>query len=143
MEPERRQVKDPATRLQRLTTLALAAIGCLSIGSYVLYQRALRETQNDAPTISVAGRQRMLTQKLAQLALETQVAAERRQFAFLNADLRAALQAWEDSHVGLQQGDASLGLAPNTNPAVAQEFARIEQDHRAIAEATDYLMHQT
>src|SRR5579883_1594437 len=95
---------DPARRLERLATLALALVGVLSVGSYLLFARALRQTATDAPVITVAGRQRMLTQKLTDLVLEIQVAAERRQFAFLTGDLRSAYEAWAFAHRGLQAG---------------------------------------
>ena len=134
---------DPARRLHWLATLALAGIGCLSVGSYAVYQRALQATQGDAPTIALAGRERMLTQKLTELALEVQVAAERRQFAFLNGEVRAAVEAWENAHRVLQEGDPEQGVAPSTNPEVTAVFAEIDEDHRAIAEAAGFLLGTT
>src|SRR5579883_620522 len=134
---------DPARRLERLATLALALVGVLSVGSYLLFARALRQTATDAPVITVAGRQRMLTQKLTDLVLEIQVAAERRQFAFLTGDLRSAYEAWAFAHRGLQAGDPDQGLPPNRSPEVAAEFARIQPDYDAIREAVEHLLDST
>jgi two-component system sensor histidine kinase/response regulator len=134
---------DPARRLERLATLALALVGVLSVGSYLLFARALRQTATDAPVITVAGRQRMLTQKLTDLVLEIQVAAERKQFAFLTGDLRSAYEAWAFAHRGLQAGDPDQGLPPNRSPAVAAEFARIQPDYDAIREAVERLLDST
>ncbi len=136
-------VSDPARRLERLATLALTVVGLLSLASYFLFTHALGRTASDAPVITVAGRQRMLTQKLVDLALEIQVAAERGQFAFLTGELRGAYEAWSTAHEGLQKGDPEQGIPPNTNPEVAAEFAALDGDHRAIEEAAEGLMEAT
>ncbi|HLK10011.1 MAG TPA: response regulator [Candidatus Binatia bacterium] len=134
---------DPARRLQLRATLALTLVGVLSVCSYLLFERALRQTATDAPVITVAGRQRMLTQKLTNLVLEIQVAAERKQFAFLTGDLRAAYEAWAFAHRGLQEGDPDQGLPPNRSPEVAAEFAHIQPDYDAIRSAVEHLLDAT
>ena len=96
--PSARGLADPARRLLVLSGSSLALIGGLSLTGYLLFARALHATATDAPVITVAGRQRMLTQKLTNLALDIQVAAERRQFAFLNGELRSAYEAWWHAH---------------------------------------------
>jgi signal transduction histidine kinase/DNA-binding response OmpR family regulator/HPt (histidine-containing phosphotransfer) domain-containing protein len=134
---------DPARRLLILSGGSLALIGGLSLSGYLLFARALHAAATDAPVITVAGRQRMLTQKLTNLALDIQVAAERHQFAFLNGELREAYQAWSHAHEALQHGDAELGLPPNTSPKIAAEFAAIEVDYETISEAVAHLLRET
>jgi len=136
-------VSDPARRLERLATLALTVVGVLSITTYLLLAYALRRTASDAPVITVAGRQRMLTQKLVDLALEIQVAAERGQFAFLTGELRAAYEAWSSAHEALQHGDPEQGLPPTTDPEVSAVFAQINDDHNAVKDAAEGLMDAT
>src|SRR5690349_11820079 len=140
--PAARGLADPARRLIILSGGSLALIGGLSLSGYLLFARALHAAGTDAPIITVAGRQRMLTQKLTNLALDIQVAAERGQFAFLNGELRAAHEAWSDAHEALQHGDPELGLPANTSPAVAAEFAAIEPDYETISDSAEHLLHE-
>src|SRR5437879_3726577 len=141
--PAARGLTDPARRLLVLSGGSLALIGGLSLSGYLLFARALHAAGTDAPVITVAGRQRMLTQKLTNLALDIQVAAERQQFAFLNGELRAAYEAWSHAHEALQHGDAELGVPANPSASVAGEFATIEADYEAIRDAVDHLLHET
>ncbi len=134
---------DPARPLERRAVLALTLVGILSICSALLFVAAQRTTADDAPVITVAGRERMLTQKLTNLVLEIQVAAERKQFAFLTGELRSNFEAWAGAHQALQSGDPELGLAPNESPEIAQEFAQIEPDWVAIRDATQHLLGAT
>src|ERR1044072_1524106 len=124
--PAARDLADPARRLLLLSGSSLALIGGLSLTGYLLFARALHAAATDAPVITVAGRQRMLTQKVTNLALDIQVAAGRHQFAFLNGELRAAYEAWSHAHETLQHCDAELGLPVNTSASIAAEFATIE-----------------
>src|SRR5215471_1356152 len=58
-----------AGALTRRYVVALAAIALLSIAGQALVQRALTRQANDARIVNVAGRQRMLGQRLTMLTL--------------------------------------------------------------------------
>src|SRR5262249_62030394 len=108
---------DRARRLQWLATMALAGIACLTVGSYVLYARALRAAQHDAPAVTAAGNQRDLTHRLTELALQVQVAAQAGSQAFINAQLRGTLEDWKREHTGLPEGDPEQDPPPTAQTA--------------------------
>ncbi len=92
----------------------MGLIACLAIASQLVVQRALRKQESDAPVINIAGRQRMLSQKLAKAALTIDeifdhckgdeeprfVACDELEPRLL--DLHDVLDPWTRSHRGLQ-----------------------------------------
>ncbi|MFN8544423.1 MAG: response regulator [Candidatus Binatia bacterium] len=143
MAPDDTSVVDPARRLGWLTAMALSVIACLSVSSYLLFEHALKGHARDAPVITVAGRQRMLTQKLANLALDMQWASYQGQFAFLSADIRDALESWRFAHLGLQHGDPDLDLPGDNPPEVVAAFASLEPEYQAIVASVHELLDAT
>jgi signal transduction histidine kinase/CheY-like chemotaxis protein len=87
-------------RTSRLTWLyiaALSAVATLSITGQVLVQRSLQRQHGDSTVVNIAGRQRMLSQRLV-----------------------------KGSHAGLQRGDRELQLSPRPSAVVAAQFAELE-----------------
>ena len=91
---------------------ALALIAAMSLGSHLTLRRVLAEHEGSATVINVAGRQRMLSQRIAGLAAERQLGLP------VDADLARAIDQFERAHHALLVGDASLHLAPATDPAL-------------------------
>lgn len=128
-------------RLTRLYIIALSAVAALSIAGQVVVQFSLVQQTNDARVINLAGRQRMLSQRIskAALALVASVGEQRREYA---DELRSALALFRQSHRGLQEGDASLGLPGDNSPEVAAMFARLNPPFERIVGATEQLLAQ-
>lgn len=133
----------PTRRLSLLYVAALSAIALLSTSGYVLTQRSLAQQTSDGRTINIAGRQRMLSQRLTKAALalkSTSDEAERRDSVGVASrshwqELEEVTTLWERSHNGLQRGDAQLGL-PGTNSAeIVGMFAAIEPPYQAMLAA--------
>jgi nitrate/nitrite-specific signal transduction histidine kinase len=119
---------------------ALSTVALLALIGQVVIQSALQQQSSDALVINVAGRQRMLSQRLSKAALALDVftdAALRQQ----NVDeLRAVVVLWQRSQEGLQHGDAALGLPGNNSEAVRRLFALIDPNYKAMLQAANGLI---
>ncbi len=141
--------RNPANRLTKLYVIALGVIACLVILSQVVVQRALVRQESDAPVINIAGRQRMLSQKLAKTVLAVDEIldhcddAERRRFVQCDEfeagidDLREVLRRWTRSHVALQHGDAELNLPGTNSPEVTALFEKVEPVYQTMREGAE------
>ncbi|MGI0490325.1 ATP-binding protein [Alkalinema pantanalense CENA528] len=74
--------------------------------------------QINAAIVNVSGRQRMLTQRIACLALQWICATDSQQSAALQQDLHHSMDLMERSHLGLLHGDAQLNLPGSPSEAV-------------------------
>ncbi len=119
---------------------ALSTVALLLILSQTLVQRMLMQQSSNAHVINLAGRQRMLSQKLSKAALAFESAAAPDARKERVEELRSVVTLWERSHVGLQRGDAELGL-PDTNSAeVLRLFTRIEPHYQSMLHAAKRLI---
>ncbi|GAB2767872.1 hypothetical protein GCM10027275_07920 [Rhabdobacter roseus] len=97
MEQLDRQV---ARRLTRFYVLALSLVALLTISGIVLVKRTLRDLHDDGRVLNVAGRQRMLSQRLTKLAV---LRAEGIPSSDPD-DFRTLLRTWANNQEQLQQG---------------------------------------
>lgn len=127
-------------RLTRLYILALGAVALLSIGGQVIMQFTIARQASDSRVVNLAGRQRMLSQKLSKLALvlgsETDPAERKRRAA----QLEETLGLWRQSHDGLRHGDDALGLPGQNSREVEQMLEEIEPHHQAMVRAAQTLI---
>lgn len=117
------------------------AVSSLTIGGQILTQRSLHSQSKDARVVNVAGRQRMLSQKIAKAAYaltspNTQLSKRR---AVVSA-LEESLRQFKVAHQGLQAGSAELGLTGANSLAVAELFAAIERDYQTLVAGADALL---
>ena len=92
--------------------LALAVVALLAVGTFAVGQRNIARERDHDTQINVAGRQRMLSQRIALFSLQrTMVDSQAR--ATTRAELLDAIDLMERSHEGLISGDADLGLPGN------------------------------
>lgn len=132
---------DLIRRLHRRYLLVLFGVAVLVVLDQAVIQPALIRLTFYAPVINVAGRQRMLSQKLtkAALALREENTEERR------AELREAIGQWSRAHHGLQYGDEELSLPGTESPPIVAAFAELEphfQNIRTAALDLDSLLGQ-
>lgn len=131
---------------RKLTTryvLALSTVAVLAITGQVLVHMVLDQQSDDAHVINIAGRQRMLSQKLAKAALalsQTQNEAVQQSY---RTELREALTLWQTSAEGLRYGDPILDLPGTNSPAVEQGYVAIEDAYQAMLRATETLLADT
>ncbi|MEI8095963.1 MAG: diguanylate cyclase [Spirochaetales bacterium] len=131
-KPKSRQI---GRMLRKRYVLALSLIGGLVLFSQGMIQLSIFFQQDDSRIVNIAGRQRMLSQRInkAVFGLHASQDAELRQrYA---AELQTSLDLWERSHRGLQHGDAELGLPGLNSAKITQMFAGIEGQHQAMLQA--------
>src|SRR6478736_4916826 len=100
-------------RFARLGTwyiLALSIVATVIITGQVLIQRHLKNQQTDSHIINVAGKQRMLSQKISKLVLLIHDNQPRSERAPILNELNESLRLWKFSQEGLLNGNDSLQL---------------------------------
>ncbi|WP_425619254.1 ATP-binding protein [Anatilimnocola sp. NA78] len=127
-------------RLRWLYIAALSAVALLSISGQVLVQRSLRQQQSDSTIVNLAGRQRMLSQKLTKAALAGDRATSDESRAKCRLELKETLAIWQQTHQGLQFGDKALQLPGKNSPAIAAHFARLQPTFDEMVAAANTLL---
>lgn len=118
--------------------LALGVIATIIITGQTLIQSFLKDQENDSRVINVAGKQRMLSQKIVKTILLLK-SDDTNQKEMLKSELKNSLQLWEVSQKGLIYGNDSLQLPGNDSEKVSQlfedvnkHFIPIDQSARAV-----------
>lgn len=112
---------EAARILQRRAWFAIGAVVAIQALNLGLVQPSLLGLATDAPAINIAGRQRMLSQRLAKSALALAAAREES----YRAELRETLELWVRSHHALQAGDPALSLSGRLSPEARAGFAAL------------------
>jgi len=111
--------------LRRATLSYLVALGLiagLSIGTHVLVDSIVRQQETTARIVNVAGRQRMLSQRIAGLAAELAAEEDSLARSALRADLDDAIDLMARSHRALRRGDADWGIPASESAAVRRVY---------------------
>lgn len=133
--------KVPQTwRLAQLYLSTIAAILLLSVGGQIVSHQKIAAQARATRVVNVAGRQRMLSQKLAKLANGFKaVQWERSQstntavnFQSERAELQPVLQMFQDSHEGLQSGSDELDLSGQNSEQVIAMFEDMRPEYTAL-----------
>ncbi len=132
--------KQPFSYRSRLYIIALSIIALLTIAGVILIQSALYQQSSDARIINIAGRQRMLSENLSKTALTIQLSSELSQQVEYVDKFRHALCLWEKAHLGLQSGDAKMGLPGNNSAKIKQMFADLQPHYDAMNTAAKNLL---
>jgi len=118
--------------------LTLSLIATIIITGQLLIQRFLKNQESDSRVINVAGKQRMLSQKIVKTILLLNLGGTN-EIEKLKTELKTSLQLWEVSQKGLISGNDSLQLPANDSEKVLQlfeevnkHFTPIDQSARAI-----------
>lgn len=126
---------NPALVLRKRYLLALSIIAVLLIGSQVLIQLTIVRNDDEGRVVNIAGRQRMLSQKMAKTALALILDGSPAGRAALAGELEAAASLWRRSHDGLLGGDPGLGLYGTNSAAVLALFRGIEPAYLEMLDA--------
>jgi signal transduction histidine kinase len=130
----------PADLLTRRYRAAIALVAALVLLNQLLVQPSLLRLMSDAPVINIAGRQRMLSQRLAKaaLALERGSALARRRHL---RELDAVISLWTACHDGLRFGNRALLLPERNSRAVTAALDALEPFYVQIRDAAVRLSH--
>lgn len=138
-EPDAKQ-RLKFSRLGTWYMLALSAIAIISIIGQILIQRHLSDQTSDSQVVNLAGRQRMLSQKITKLALLVRDDQSDDERLAIMTDLTNSLQLWQASQQGLQYGNDTLHLPGKSSPKIVDLFKVIETPYSEIrAGASDIL----
>ena len=129
-----------AKQLRRRYLLALSLIAVLITASQVTLQVLISAQADDSNVINLAGRQRMLSQKIAKSSANLVQAGDLQQQELLRQELQQALQLWQQTHLGLLNGDPLLQLPGDNSRQVKALFDTIEPHYRTISEAVTHLL---
>lgn len=120
---------------------ALSLIALLIISAHILVRIALRKQNSDALVINLAGRQRMLSQKLTKEAL---LLAQRYNSIEVKEYYRQMLAEtaanWSQVHNGLQFGDKELKLPKSESREIRELFAELEPYYQTIKSTVDKIL---
>src|SRR6188768_948076 len=124
-------VKLRLNRFSKLGTwyiLALSAIATVAIIGQILIQLHLRDQQSDSRVVNIAGKQRMLSQKISKTVLLLKPDQSENDRLEKLKQLDAAVTLWKISQDGLRHGNDSLQLPGKNSEAIVTLFASIQTD---------------
>jgi PAS domain S-box-containing protein len=124
-----------AQQLRRRYIVALSLIALLTITSQALMQVLISGQTHDSHVVNIAGRQRMLSQKITKLSYYVATADSAKTAGSYRQELTEALSLWQSSHVGLLHGDSAMGLPGTNSDEVIELFGRIQPHYEAIVAA--------
>jgi two-component system sensor kinase FixL len=111
--------------LGRKYRIALTVVAILVLGNQALVQPYLMRLTTDAPLINVAGRQRMLSQRLAKAALAFAGGQGEGAKAYLE-EMRQVLDLWSSAQEQLLRGESSPWGAVRNSAAVRDGLQGLE-----------------
>lgn len=108
--------------------------------SYFLLRSGLEKQLSDSRVVNIAGRQRMLSQRISKVSLEILNAKNEADITEHEKELKESLALWKKSHNGLQNGDDEFGLPGNNSETVKNLFSKIEPHHRIMVKEAENII---
>ena len=133
---DNRREPNPAVLLNQRSLVGLGLVALLVLLNQVVVQPPLLRLLTDAPLINVAGRQRMLSQRLAKAALAFDAATDDLERSRRREELANVLSLWSSTHETLHRDEIASGA---TGPAIAV-FEEIEPSYRRMRDAARQLI---
>ena len=130
---------NPATILQRRYIAALLLVGMLTLGTQWLIQGNLASQLADSKVINVAGRQRMLSQRLCKAAYKDLYAADSESAKAAIAELKLVRKRWTEGHQALLEGNPKLGIPRTENAEIRVLLTQAQVYQNAMLEATAFV----
>jgi signal transduction histidine kinase len=127
-------------KLSRLYVIALSTIALSVVISQFLVRNHLKTQQSDSTVINIAGRQRMLSQKLTKEIVSLSVSLDENTRITLKNKIKETLTLWELSHNSLQIGNDSLGLPKQNSDEVKRKFKAIKPFFKTIKKASNSII---
>jgi two-component system sensor histidine kinase DegS len=119
--------------------LALGVIATIIITGQVLIQSHLKDQQSDSRVVNVAGKQRMLSQKIVKTLLLLTLGEKNARVA-LKSELKTSARLWEVSQEGLIHGNDSLHLPGNNSKRIEQLFQEVNRHFVAMDQSVRSLL---
>ncbi len=126
------------SRFRRTYVLALGLVATLAISGQALVQYELGAQLSSAEVINIAGRQRMLSQRLTKTALLI-VDSDPARAEAARGELEEDLASWETSHERLARGDLAHPDHAITTPETRSKLDAVEPAYRELFSALQTL----
>lgn len=123
-------------KLRRLYIIGFSTIAVSVIVSQILIRTHLSGQESDSTVINVAGRQRMLSQKLTKDIVSLSAESNQENRILLKDKIKGTLHLWELSHLALQKGNDSLGLPKTNSQRVTNKFNQLNPVFDTISVAS-------
>jgi len=127
-------------KLRRLYIIGFSTIALSVILSQVLIRTHLRGQESDSTVINIAGRQRMLSQKLTKEILSLSTVSTPEKKSLLKNDISQTLHLWSLSHYALQKGNDSLGLPKKNSSEITAKFKILNPIFDTIVTASNTII---
>ena len=127
-------------KLSRLYIIALSTIALSVIISQILVRKHLETQQSDSTVINIAGRQRMLSQKLTKEVVSLSVSSDKKDREILQKNIKETLYLWNFSHNSLQKGNDSLGLPKENSDHITREYNALNPVFNTILKASNSIV---
>lgn len=101
---------NPGVFLNRRYIIAISLIALLVSISHLIFPLFLKTQEKSARVINLAGRQRMLSQRITKQVLTMTLTEEHSQLKELLERFSGDVYSWHEVHQGLQYGNDNLGL---------------------------------
>ena len=118
----------------------LTTVAVLMVVDQAIVQPMLLHVNVFAPAINMAGRQRMLSQKLTKASLALRDAQDRGAYSMRHEELRQSLAQWTDGHRTLLEGNAELGIRPIQTPELKRHWKTLQPHYQAMVAAAGDLI---
>ncbi|GAB5409981.1 MAG: hypothetical protein BalsKO_23460 [Balneolaceae bacterium] len=112
---------------KKVYLIGLITVVFLTVFNQLLIQKVLSEQKFDATVINLAGKQRMLSQKIVKESYQVIEGAYELQ------RLKREVNVWDNTHKGLQEGDVSLGLPKLDSEHLQELFDELSPIQHAIS----------
>lgn len=107
---------------KRRYIFALALLVVFTVGSHILFETTTRLMQGNAAEINMAGRQRMLSQRITLLAERLDVLVEGNERASVRAEMAELISLMETSQNALLYGNNELGIEAPVSGNIKSQF---------------------
>lgn len=133
--------EDPAGRLSRRYWAAFAIVALLLLVSQVVVQPPTLRLLTDAPTINIAGRQRMLSQRIAKSALAMKRATDDAERTTRSDELSQTLAVWTEAHERLRRGELSGSTRMGQAFELREAFDQLQPYYEKMRDTAARLLH--
>ena len=131
---------EPPGLLGRRYLAALALVALLQLLNQVIIQPPILKLMTDPPTINLAGRQRMLSQRIAKSALALAASRDEEESRRRRQELTATLGLWSHSHERLTNGPPSGPFPMRKTREIRKAFAGLQPFYVRMRDASSRLL---
>ncbi|SEC23370.1 Histidine kinase [Tenacibaculum sp. MAR_2009_124] len=132
--------KDVFEKLKRLYIIAITTIAVSIVVSQFIIRDFLNDQQNDSAIINIAGRQRMLSQKLTKEVLLISYENDLSNRTLLRENLKNSLNLWTKSHEELKNRSTDLNISGTNSIEVSEMFEAVNPYYENIVKASQNII---